>query len=107
MSEYFEHNPGDHEDPLAGPTWLVGILGVVLLIIVVLGLVALYYNAQQVENAEKVITAKAQEVEQLTEQQRLRLQIPHQVRFEEEVATVIPIEDAMRVVAEQYGGSGQ
>ena len=40
--EYLEHNPGDHEDPLAGPTWTVGIIGTVMFVVTVLGVASLY-----------------------------------------------------------------
>ena len=38
MSDHAEHNPGDHEDPLPGPTWIVTFLGVVLLAVIILGI---------------------------------------------------------------------
>ena len=47
MHEVYEHNPGDHEDPLPGPTWILGILGSGLLGVVVLGVTALFFNADE------------------------------------------------------------
>ncbi|MCZ6835582.1 MAG: hypothetical protein O7G85_07395 [Planctomycetota bacterium] len=102
MSDIVEHNPNDHEDPLAGPTWLISILGAVLLIVTVLGLIALYNTVWDAEEDLKIVEADAQEVQDMMKAQHLRLEIPHQVRYEEEVATVLPIEDAMRLIAEEY-----
>jgi len=102
MSEHFEHNPGDHEDPMVGPTWLVSMLGVVLLLVIVLGLYAVYYNAQSVEDETKVIVRDPQELENLRAAQEARLRVPHQVRSEEEVATVIPIDHAMELIVQEY-----
>ncbi len=104
MSEVFEHNPNDHEDPLAGPTWLVGLLGAVLLVVTVLGVIALYQNAQTAEDESKIVNSDVVEFETLLADQQRRLEIPHQVVYEEEIATAIPIEHAMELVVEEYGG---
>jgi hypothetical protein len=55
MHEHYDHNPGDHDDPVAGPTWLLGIVGAVLLLVIILGLTALYYNALAREQQVKVV----------------------------------------------------
>ena len=44
MSDAYEHNPGDHEDPLAGPTWTLGITGIELFAVSVLGVAAIFYD---------------------------------------------------------------
>lgn len=103
MSNVLEHNPGDHEDPLSAPLWLVGGFGAVLLIVFVLGLIALYNNARAVEEDVKVVNAEPAELERLLAEQRLRLEIPHQVAYEDEIVTVIPIEHAMELVVQDYG----
>lgn len=105
MIDHHEHNPNPkfHEDPLSGPTWLVGVLGMVLLVIIVLGLIALYHNVQGVADEEKVIDIKLHEIDSLRAEQLRRLEMPHQVRFEDEVATVIPIEHAMQIIVKDYG----
>ena len=102
MSEVFEHNPGDHDDPKAGPTWLVGIFGAVLLIVTVLALIALYNNVQTTEDVDKIVNAEPAELDALLAEQQLRLDYPHQVVFEEEIITVIPIEHAMELVVAEY-----
>ena len=102
MSDHAQHNLNDREDPAAAPTWLISILGAVLLIVTVLGLIALYNTAWDAEENVKIVEADAEEILKLKRAQDLRLEIPHIVRFEEEVATIIPIEDAMRFIAEDY-----
>jgi len=53
VTEGFEHNPGDHEDPRAGITWFIGSVGMMMLAVTMLAVWALYYNvkADQVETA--------------------------------------------------------
>ena len=103
MSDVFEHNPDDHEDPAAGPLWLVAALGTFLFIVTVLALTALYYNQQSMEDEGKLITATAQEIEDLRTKQEARLAEPHLDQFEDEIALVIPIERAMEKIVEEYG----
>lgn len=103
MSDVFEHNPDDHEDPAAGPLWLVAGLGIFLFIITVLTLTALSYNQQSLEEESKVTTATAQEIEDLRTEQQARLAEAHLDQFEDEIALVIPIERAMELIAEEYG----
>lgn len=103
MSDVFEHNPDDHEDPAAGPLWLVAGLGIFLFIITVLTLTALSYNQQSLEEESKVTTATAEEIEDLRAEQQTRLAEAHLDQFEDEIALVIPIERAMELIAEEYG----
>lgn len=101
MSQVYEHNPGDHEDPLDGPTWLIGIVGTCLLIVIVLGLVALYYGAYDREQEVQVITRDVAQLNAHLEAQRERLEGPareetrEDVDGEEYTARVIPIDEAM------------
>lgn len=106
MSEVFEHNVGDHEDPLTGPTWIVGFLGAVLLAIVGLGLTALYYNADKRMVDQKIVEQTYPEFENLKAEQLAKLQGPPRkvevMENDTKVGTVvIPIEDAMRIYAER------
>lgn len=106
MSEVYEHNPEDHEDPLSGPTWLMGVIGAVLLLVIILGLTALYYGASQEEMREKVYTRDYPDLVELRAQQRARLTgEPHweerEVNMEIVRALVIPIDQAMDLVAEE------
>ncbi len=108
MSEGFEHNLGDHEDPLAGPTWLVGVFGVVTLVAIIGGLTALYYNEKNSEIEEQVVIPPREEVADLTAAQEALLAGPPRSVVREEQgeqvkAYVIPIERAMELVVKEYG----
>lgn len=130
MSDAYEHNPGDHEDPLPGPTWLVGIIGVVLLVVIVFGLTSLYYGAERElderQEAQRFEQSrdrgeKSTSVEALTAGQDAVLADPAAalsasgrsgaVREQQWVdgrvvssRVIIPIEDAMQIVAGENGG---
>ena len=109
MSDYYEHNPGDHEDPLPGPTWLIGFIGVVLLVVVVLGVTALYFDTETEEATVSVLQTTPMELEELDAQQLARLEGPP--RWEVEVAEgsvtarriVIPIDEAMERIVVEMG----
>jgi hypothetical protein len=113
MSEQFEHNPNDHEDPVAGSTWLVGLVGTILLVVIILGVTALLYQVQDEEILEQVVkTAPAELVELRAAQQR---QLTDPPRYEERPGAaegdapvrslVIPIDRAMRLIAQEHGGT--
>jgi hypothetical protein len=113
MTDVFEHNVGDHEDPLPGPTWIVAFLGIVLLSVIMLGLTALYYNAQSNEQTRKVVVHDPMELQNLREQQQAQLHrgpewVEEKVKLEghdkEQVvpALVIPIDQAMDIVVKEY-----
>jgi|SoiMetStandDraft_5_1073268.scaffolds.fasta_scaffold517696_1 hypothetical protein len=106
MHEVYEHNPGDHEDPLPGPTWILGILGSVLLGVVVLGVTALFFNADERMISDKTQTATYPQFETLKEEQLAKLQGPPrkvEVNENDKVVetVVIPIDLAMQKVAER------
>ena len=103
MSDVFEHNPDDHEDPAAGPLFLVAALGTFLFIVTVLALTALYYNQLNMEVDSKEIRAPNQEIEDLRAEQQARLDEPHLDQFEDEIALVITIDQAMEIITEEYG----
>lgn len=109
MSEYFEHNPNDHEDPLTAPTWLLGIVGAILLVVIVLGLAALYYNTQSRLDEERLHTPELQQLRTMRERQRAKLQGPPRSETREiaedveEEVFIIPIEDAMDQIVREYG----
>ena len=77
MTEVFEHNPdpSDHEDPLTGPSWYVGLVGGLILVVTLLGLTALYYNEKAGETQKKVAEFPA-ELEDLRAKQKKRLTSP-------------------------------
>jgi len=111
MSEVYEHNPGDHEDPLPGPTWIVGILGAVLLAVIMLGLTALFYNAQAKEDDKKIVFKEPDEVIKLRESQNAILNGTPSLREVSETdaqgqthivqALSIPIDQAMQIVVNE------
>jgi Flp pilus assembly protein TadD len=114
MSDVFEHNPGDHEDPLTGPTWMIGFLGSVLLAVIVLGLTALVYNATSEEEKEKLILRDPDELNNLRNQQlaqitaaprwREVMEKPADSEVEQKTrALTIPIDMAMEAVVKETG----
>lgn len=104
--EYYEHNPGDHEDPVAGPTWLMGLVGTILLVVIIFGLTAMYYNAQARKTEEKLLQRDPLELRLYRQQQEAMLTgeprwVVEQVNDMETRRYVIPIDQAMdRVVQE-------
>jgi hypothetical protein len=112
MSEVYEHNVGDHEDPLPGPTWIIGILGSVLLAVVVLGVTALFFNADTRMIDAKVVDADFPEVDAVKRAQLAAIEGPahkKEVLEDDQVVTniVIPIDIAMKEYAEQVAHSAQ
>ena len=108
MSEVFEHNPGDHEDPLPGPSYLVGLVGAVLLIVIFLGVTALFFNADSDEITRKVIDRDPAELDALrAQQQALLTGPPHWEKYTEndkpQTALVIPLEQAMQLTVKEFG----
>jgi hypothetical protein len=111
MSDQFEHNPGDHEDPLSGPTWIVGFLGAVLLTVIILGITAVFYNAQQHEEVRKVVNRDPEELQKLRSAQVAQLHEPPRLmevmekndKGDEKLveALVIPIDQAMKAVVNE------
>ena len=109
MTDVFDHNPGDHDDPQAVPIWYLGLVGVVLMVVVVLGLTAVYYNVKAGVYQEQVVRKTYREVQDLRAAQEALL-AGGMVEVEEQGETVrkntIPIEQAMRLVVEEAGAGG-
>jgi hypothetical protein len=109
MTEVYEHNPDpkDHEDPLPGPTWMIGFIGVVLFVIIVLGVAAVFYDADATERTAKVTASDWTELVELRAAQETRLEGTYREQRYEGAelvqALVIPIEEAMEAVVEEYG----
>ncbi len=108
MTDVYEHNPSDHEDPRTGPSWYVGLVGGLLFVVALLSLTALWYNELREETQEKVIAESQADLERLRAGQEKRLTRPahREVRDEagEQItALVIPIEDAMQLVVKELG----
>lgn len=113
MSEHpIEHNPGDHEDPVAAETWTVTFVGVILFAVTVLFVAALSYSVMLGEREMKVIDAPMEGVVELEAVQSARLEAaPHlEVRPEnggDEKSIVIPVALAIdAVVAEASAAQG-
>ncbi len=110
MTDYYEHNIDDHEDPAASSTWLVGFIGVVLLVVTMLGVTALYYNVKADRVDEKVVKPDRWDVKKLRIQQEQRLNTPARWVERDEGGEVtralsIPLERAMKSVVEEYGAA--
>ena len=101
--------PGDHEDPLPGPTWIVALLGAVLLAVIGMGLTALLYNAQAQEDQRKVFTRDPAELVNLRSAQMARINaLPHwekskDIDGKDQTALIIPIDQAMALTVKEYG----
>ena len=110
MTDHHEHNLDDHEDPSASSTWLIGFIGVVLLIVTMLGVTALYYNVKAVQVDAEVVKVDIDDVTNARARQERRL--TDSAHWEErddggEIVRelVIPIERAMELVAAEYAGA--
>ena len=101
---------------LPGPTWIVAFLGVVLLSVIMLGLTALFYNAQTQEETVKVVKRDPEELVKLRALQQAQLySTPHiaeeKIKVEgqqqEQIAQaiVIPIDQAMQLVVQEANTS--
>ena len=109
MTDAFEHNPDDHEDPRAGITWLLGAIGTLTLVITMLAVWALYYNVARVEYEEVVIAPARQDVIELRQrQEEFLLGAPRWINVDVQGETVrryvVPIEQAMEVVVQETHG---
>lgn len=109
MNTQHEHYIKDQEDPSAGMTWAIGLIGTILLVVTVLGTAALYYNFLATEIQETVIEPQREDVKQLrNEQLQILNDNPRWVQREDESGEVkkylaIPIDRAMELVVEQHG----
>ncbi len=109
MSDVFEHNPGDHEDPRAGITWFIGFVGSVAFVVTVLAVWALYYNMKGEQVQESFVAPAREEVAELKRSQEALLAgPPRYIEVDESGETVsryiIPIEQAMQLVVQETGG---
>lgn len=110
MTDYYEHNIDDHEDPAASSTWLVGFIGVVLLVVTMLGVTALYYNVKADQVDEAVLKPDINEPKKARARQERRLTAPARWEERDEGGEVtreltIPLERAMKIVVEEYGAA--
>ena len=106
MTDVAQHISDDHQDPTAGPTWFIGLMGAVLLVVTVLGTAALYYNVKAEEVQDQVVAPPHEEVAALRREQQALLEGPpgwveRDVAGETVRAYVIPIERAMDLVIQE------
>lgn len=92
---------------------MIGFIGAVLVIVISLGLVALYDSAKQEERDRKIYRQPAVAFENLRQQQLAELtREPHWVEMppaededgETERRLIIPIDRAMDRIVDEYGG---
>ena len=107
MTDVFEHNPDDHDDPSTGLTWYVGGIGALLMVAILLALTALYYNVKAEEIQDQFVKPGRLEVMDLHARQEQRLHVPGEWVTREEAgetvrAYVIPIERAMELIAAEH-----
>jgi hypothetical protein len=111
LTEVYEHNPEDHDDPTAGFTWLMGLVGVLLLVVIILALTALYYNVKAEMFQRQVVSAPRAELLELRRQQEALLAgPPRSIERDQQGETVrayiIPIEQAMEIVVREANATG-
>lgn len=109
-----EHNLHDHEDPLPGPTWIVGVGGSVVLIVVITALTALFYQARDEQYVQDYVDATepdavalaAEQAKLLTGTQRIEIRIEVGEDGDKTIEVpirTIPIDQAMEQVIKRYG----
>lgn len=107
MSDSVEHNSVHHEDPIAGPTWLVGVIGAVLVLVTTFGVTGLYNGAKRDKEQVNFIDPDYPVVTSLRAAQAAQLdRTRYEDRAENDVpytALVIPIERAMELTLEEMG----
>ncbi len=107
MTEVFEHNPSDHEDPRAGITWFIGAVGAMMLAVTMLAVWALYYNVKAVEvEAVVIIPIREDVVELQRRQEALLAGSPRWIQVVDEQGQpvrkyVIPVERAMEIIVQE------
>ncbi|MDP6600741.1 MAG: hypothetical protein QGG74_02075 [Phycisphaerales bacterium] len=105
---------GEAEDPTSGPTWVVGLAGAVLTVVVVLGMTAVYYAAERAETHHKVMSIRSQEAQLRREADTMALM--NEAHWEQwtdadgvlagERTLVVPMDIARDIVKKKWGGSG-
>ncbi len=106
MIEIYEHNPQEHEDPVARPVALVGFLGAVLLLITLLGVTALYYNVKAEKVDQQVVRIEFPQIQKLrSRQEELLSGPPRWIERDEQGDTVdafiIPIDRAIELIVQE------
>ena len=111
MTDQYEHNIGDHEDPRASSTWLIGFIGALLVVVTMLGVTALYYNVKASKVEEVVVDEPLIEVKKARiRQEQLITGHPRWVEVEDVGGGVrrelaIPIDRAMQLIVDEYAAT--
>lgn len=107
--EHYTHSAGEHEDPEASMTWLIGGIGVLMLVVIIAGVTALLKSMEQVGFDDVYVNRPTQQLETyLEEQDRLLSDSPRLVEYRhketDEIRTrvVIPVDRAMELIVEEY-----
>lgn len=115
MSDVYEHNPDDHEDPIPSATWLVGFIGAVLLTVIFLGIVSIFRGAVADTVQTNVLDVEPLDLQRLEARQLQRIDGEPRWMVRRAVdengvegpetsrRLVIPIDEAMRLVASDLG----
>ena len=90
-----EDLPGAAPDPTPGPTFVVGVVGILITIVTILFVTVLYHWSAEREIEHKVIERGFPEMDQLRARQRQQLTLR---RDEQGKLVSIPIERAMSIV---------
>lgn len=89
----------DHSDPKSSTTFIVGTVGIVLLLVIVVMLEVLYYQTNDAEVFRKVVQQQPEELRQLQAEQR---EVLNGYAWVDEANAVvsIPIDEAMRLTVD-------
>jgi flagellar biosynthesis/type III secretory pathway M-ring protein FliF/YscJ len=112
MSEVDRHSLTDREDPAAGPTWVIGLIGVLLLVVAILIIVAVMYRSLAMEFQRKMSAEAPQELEELRQKQTARLTGPPRWEIRPDSpeggrSLVIPIDQAMQAMAAETASTSE
>ncbi len=110
MTDQYEHNLDDHEDPAASSTWLIGFIGSVLLIVTMLGITALYYNVKTAQVDTEVVQPDIDDVTDARNRQERHLTdsarwVERDEGGEVVRALAIPIDRAMELIVAENSGA--
>lgn len=101
MARPLSHGEGD---PASPPTIIAGAIFLALLILIVVGLEAMYYHAENAEWTRKVVGEQPEEIRKLRADQTDRLNSYRWVDAPNHVVA-IPIDRAMELEVRDLGGS--
>jgi hypothetical protein len=110
MSDVDRHSLIDREDPAAGPTWVIGLIGVLLLVVAIFVIAAILYRSLALEFEQKVSARVPRELEELRREQSARLTDPPRWEIRPDSpeggrSLVIPVDQAMAAMAAEASAS--